>query len=779
MGTLKGLKVGKSAKILSVSGKGADRQHLLDMGLIPETIVKLEKIAPFGDPLEFSLKGYKLSLRKDDAKKIKVEPCDEEINTNTTKSNKPHPGLGENSKKFHDKSTENPLPEDALLTFALVGNQNSGKTTLFNQLTGSNQHVGNFPGVTVERKDGQIKKYPNTLITDLPGIYSMSPYTPEELVSRDFILDNKPKGIINVVDATSLDRGLYLTMQLLELDIPMVLALNMIDEIDNNGGFIDINGLEEELGIPVIAISANKGQGIDELIEHAIHVCKYQEKPIKNDYCGKDENGGHVHRCLHSIMHLIEDHAKKADLPLRFCASKAAEGDELIIKKLKLDNNEIKTIDHIIKQMENERKLDKATAIADMRYTFIRNITKNNVIKPKETLEQIRSSKIDQILTGKKTAIPCFILIMFSIFLITFELIGPILENYLNLFINNISNKVDLWMTVNKVNIGLHTLVIDGIFKGVGSIISFLPFIIILFFFLSLLEDSGYMARVAFFMDKLLRKIGLSGRSIVPLIIGFGCSVPAVMSTRTLPSKKDRKITMLLIPFMSCSAKLPVYVLLSKTFFPKIAGLVVCALYFFGIIIGVLIAYILKSTLFKGEPVPFVMELPAYRIPSAKNVSMLLWEKAKDFLQKAFSIIFISTIIVWFLQSFSLNLTYVNSTDDSILASIANKIVPIFKPCGFGNWRIVVSLITGLLAKESIVSTLQILAPGAVISSLLTTAGALSLLVFSLLYAPCIATIITVKQEIGTKEAIFVSIFQCVIAWIASFIIYNIFSLFI
>ena len=776
--TLKNLQIGESARIISISGKGGNRQHLLDMGIIPETIIKLEKLAPLGDPMEFSLKGYKLTLRKDDAKNIKVELCDEEkIINKDIKKITPHPGLGESGYKYHNKKTEKALPEDAVLTFALVGNQNAGKTTLFNQLTGSNQHVGNFPGVTVDRKDGQIRGYKNTLITDLPGIYSMSPYTPEELISRDFVLKEKPKGIINVVDATSIERGLYLTMQLLELDIPMVLALNMMDEIDNNGGYVDINGLENELGIPVVAISASKNQGIDELIEHAIHVAKYQEKPVEKDYCSKNDHGGQVHRCLHSIMHLIEDHAKDSELPLKFCASKAAEGDKLIIKMLNLDKNEVETIEHITKQMEEERKLDRAAAIADMRYSFIHNATINNIIKPHESLEQIRTNNIDKILTGKWTAIPCFVLIMLSIFLITFEVIGPILENILSSLISILTNRIDVWMYAHNVNTGLHSLVIDGIFNGVGSILSFLPIIIVLFFFLSLLEDSGYMARVAFFMDKLLRKIGLSGRSIVPLIIGFGCSVPAVMSARTLPSERDRKMTVLLTPFMSCSAKLPIYAFFSKAFFPNHAGLVIGGLYFFGILVGIFVSYLFKNTLFTGEPVPFVMELPSYRIPNGKNVSQLLWEKAKDFLQRAFTVIFVATIIIWFLQNFSFSLTIATNQEESILAIIANKIAPIFKPCGFGNWRVVVALVCGFLAKESVVSTLQVLLPGGAISSLLTTAGALSLLVFCLLYVPCIATISSIKQELGSKYAISVIIFQCVLAWILSFIVYTIVSL--
>ena len=778
--TLKDLKIGESAKIVSINGKSQNRQHLLDMGIIPGTVIKLEKLAPLGDPMEFSLKGYKLSLRKDDAKNIKVELTEEQtfVKNNIDKKTY-HPGFGESGKNYHDKKTENPLPSDEVLTFALVGNQNAGKTTLFNQLTGSNQHVGNFPGVTVDRKDGQIRKKPNTLITDLPGIYSMSPYSPEELVSRDFILNEKPKGIINVVDATSIERGLYLTVQLLELDIPMVLALNMMDEIDNNGGYIDINGLENELGIPVVPISASQNQGIDELIEHAIHVARYQEKPIEKDYCSKDDNGGQVHRCLHSIMHLIEDHTNAYNLPIRFCASKAAEGDKLIIKMLKLDKNEIETIEHITKQMEDERQLDRAAAIADMRYSFIQKVTVNNVIKPKESLQQIRSNKIDKLLTGKWTAIPCFILIMLTIFLLSFEIIGPFLQNFLDSIIKLLANKIDVWMYANNVNTGIHSLVIDGIFEGVGSILSFLPIIIVLFLFLSILEDSGYMARVAFFMDKLLRRIGLSGRSIVPLILGFGCSVPAVMSARTLPSERDRKMTILLTPFISCSAKLPIYVFFSKAFFEKYAALVMVGLYFTGILVGILVAFLFKNTLFTGEPVPFVMELPSYRLPSSKNVIQLLWEKAKDFLQRAFTVIFVATIIIWFLQNFSFDFVMISNPEESILATIASYISPIFEPCGYGNWRIVVALVTGFLAKESVVSTLQVLIPGNGIVSFLTPASALSLLAFCLLYVPCVAAISAIKQELGGKYAIFVAIFQCAIAWLVSLIVYSIASLII
>ena len=772
------LKINDTAKIISVNSVGANRQHLLDMGIIPETIIRFIKLAPLGDPMEFSLRGYKLTIRKQDAENIEVELCNEEvIDRNVNRKTSPHPGLGENGVKYHDKKTENKLSNDTILTFALVGNQNAGKTTLFNQLTGSNQHVGNFPGVTVDRKDGQIRNHSNTLITDLPGIYSMSPYTPEELVSRDFVLNEKPKGIINVLDATSIERGLYLTIQLLELDIPMVLALNMMDEIDNNGGYIDINGLEEALGIPVVPISASKNQGIDELIEHAIHVTKYQEKPVYKDYCDESDNGGQVHRCLHSIMHLIDDHCKNENLPLKFCASKCAENDLQIIEKLKLDQNEIETIEHITKQMEDERKLDKAAAIADMRYKFIHKATYGNVIKPNESIEQVRSSKIDKILTGKYTAIPSFIIIMFTVFILSFEIIGPFFENIFESFISFITSIVKNWLIVNNVNSGLQSLIIDGVFNGVGTVLSFLPIIIILFFFLSILEDSGYMARVAFFMDKLLRRIGLSGRSIVPLIIGFGCSVPAVLSARTLPSERDRKMTILLTPFISCSAKLPIYVFFAKAFFPTYSGLAMGCLYFLGIFIGILVAHIFKSTYFKGDPIPFIMELPSYRLPSAKSVGQLLWDKAKDFLQRAFTVIFVATIIIWFLQSFSFKLSMVNNPEESIIAIIASKIAPIFKPCGFSDWRVVVALVSGFLAKESVVSTLQVLLPGIAITSFLSINSAISLLVFCLLYVPCIATIVSIKQELGSKYALFVVIFQCVIAWLFSFITYTLLTL--
>ena len=781
MKTLADLKLKQSCKVISVNGKGKTRQHLLDMGVTPNTIITFESLAPLKDPMEFSLRGYKLSLRKEEAKTIQIEIINDTKETNDPiiKKNTIHPGYGENGIKYHDKKSENPIDENRVLTFALVGNQNAGKTTLFNQLTGSNQHTGNFPGVTVDRKDGQIRNQPNTLITDLPGIYSMSPYTPEELVSRDFILNEKPLGIINVLDATSIERGLYLTMQLLELDIPMVLALNMMDEIDNNDGYIDINELESYLGIPVVPISASKNEGIDELIEHAIHVTKYQEKPTVKDYCDANDYNGAIHRCLHSIMHIIEDHCIAYKLPIRFCASKCAENDSQILKLLNLDKNEIATIKHITSQMENESGFDKAAAIANMRYSFIHKATKNSVIKPHTSKEQLFSNKIDRVLTGKYTAIPAFILIMLTMFYLSFELIGPFLESLIRLSINNITSIVSSFLQAHNTNVALESLIIDGIFEGIGSVLSFLPIIITMFFFLSLLEDSGYMARVAFFMDKILRKIGLSGRSVVPLLIGFGCSVPAIMASRTLPSKRDRQMTILLTPFMSCSAKLPVYAFFCQLFFKEYAALAMLCLYLLGIIVGINVALIFKKTIFKGEPVPFVMELPTYRLPSLKSVSMLLWDKIKDFLSKAFSIIFIATIIIWFMQNFGFGFVLVNDYNESILAYIANYISIIFKPLGFNDWRISTSIVTGFIAKESVVSTLAILIDTNELLTLLSLPATMSLLTFTLLYTPCIAAISAVKQELGFKYAIFVVLFQCSIAWLVSFIIYNLCLLFI
>lgn len=774
------LEVGKTGKITKIGGQGATRQHLLDMGLIPDAVIKLVKFAPMGDPIEFKIHGYELTLRKDDAANIEIidyEEKEEVVNQEKIKTE--HPGLGEYG-KHHDKKTENPLSDDTVLTFALVGQQNAGKTTLFNQLTGSNQHVGNFPGVTVDRKDGVIKNYPNTLVVDLPGIYSMSPYTNEELISRDFILNEKPKGIINIIDATSIERGLYLTMQLLELDVPMVLALNMMDEIRNNNGYVDINGLESYLGIPVIPISAAKNEGVDELVEHAIHVAKYQEKPVKQDFCDDSLRGGAIHRCLHAIMHIIDDHCKTYELPLRFCATKCAEGDNLIIDKLNLDQNEKETLEHLVEQMERESSLDKAAAIADMRYSFISKVTKETVIKPSESIENIRSSKLDKILTGKWTAIPCFILIMGLVFYLTFEVIGGFLQGQLENLIGLLKELTQNLLISANVAPAIQSLVIKGIFEGVGSVLSFIPIIVVLFFFLSILEDSGYMARVAFFMDKLLRKIGLSGRSIVPMLIGFGCTVPAVMSARTMPSQRDRKMTILLTPFMSCSAKLPIYAFLCDAFFPKYKALVMIALYVLGILVSILIAYIFKNSIFKGEAVPFIMELPNYRLPRAKNVAHLLWEKAKDFLQRAFTIIFLATIVVWFLQYFSFSLQLVSNPEMSILANIAGKLAFIFKPCGFGTWQIVTSLISGFLAKESVVATISILYGSTeALQAALPVISTISLLVFCLLYTPCVAAVASVKRELGRGTAISMVIFQCVVAWIFSFIIFTIGNLFI
>ncbi|MDY3825671.1 MAG: ferrous iron transport protein B [Lachnospiraceae bacterium] len=772
--TLRDLPIGKTATIRSVGGEGALRQHFLDMGLIPKGDVTMVKYAPMGDPMELRIHSYELTLRLADAEKIEIENIRDTSEETVTRNreNIPHPGLGEGG-KYHQKETEHPLPDDAPLTFALAGNQNCGKTTLFNQLTGSNQHVGNFPGVTVDRKDGSIRGKANTLVTDLPGIYSMSPYTNEEIVTRNFVLNEHPKGIINIVDATNIERNLYLTMQLMELDIPMVLALNMMDEVRENGGSIIVNQMEEMLGIPVVPISAAKNEGIDELISHALHVAKYQEKPTEIDYCDANDDGGAVHRCLHAIMHLIEDHAAEAGIPVRFAASKLAEGDSLILDSLHLDQNEKEMLEHIIVQMENERGLDRAAAIAHMRFDFIQKICDETVIKPKESKEHLRSVAIDKILTGKYTAIPCFIGIMGLVFFLTFGVIGAFLSDLLDLGITSLGNLVDGLMTSWNVNQALHSLVIDGIFNGVGSVLSFLPIIVTLFFFLSLLEDSGYMARVAFVMDKLLRKIGLSGRSIVPMLIGFGCTVPGVMASRTLPSERDRKMTILLTPFMSCSAKLPIYAFFAAAFFPKHGALVMIALYFGGILMGILMALLMGHTMFSGEAVPFVMELPNYRLPGAKNVGHLLWDKAKDFLQRAFTVIFLATMVIWFLQSFNLHLNMVSDSRDSILAMVAGVIAPLFAPMGLADWRISTALITGFLAKESVVSTLSILfGSTAALTSDITPLSAASLLVFCLLYTPCVAAIASIKRELGSKWAISVVILQCAIAWIAAFLVY-------
>lgn len=774
--TLKELQIGKSARIKSVGGSGVLRQHFLDMGVIPGAEVTLIKYAPMGDPMEFQIHGYELTLRLSDAKLIEIE----EIETRTREHKRveeinpsEHPGLGEEG-KYHVKSDENPLPEGTKLTFALVGNQNCGKTTLFNQLTGSNQHIGNFPGVTVDRKDGPILDRQNTMVTDLPGIYSMSPYSSEEIVSRNFVLDERPAAIINIVDATNIERNMYLTMQLLEMDIPVVVALNMMDEVTGNKGSVDVNGMEAMLGTPVVPISAAKNEGVDELVRHAIHIAKYQEKPGRQDFCDENEFGGAVHRCIHAVAHLIQDHAQDAGLPIRFAASKIIEGDHLIMERLGLDENEKEAIEHLIIQMEKERGLDRSAAIADMRYNFIEKVCESCVVKPKESRERIRSEKIDKILTGKYTAIPCFIGIMLLVFFLTFNVIGAFLQGLLEKGIDELALLVKGLLDAANVNEAVKSLVVDGIFTGVGSVLSFLPIIVTLFFFLSIMEDSGYIARVAFVMDKLLRKIGLSGKSIVPMLIGFGCTVPAVMATRTLPSERDRKMTILLTPFMSCSAKLPIYAFFVSAFFPGKGGLIMGGLYFLGIAVGILVAILYRKILFKGNAVPFVMELPNYRLPGLKNVSQLLWEKAKDFLQKAFTLIFIATVVIWFLQSFDHHLNLVDDSRDSILAMIAGLLVPIFRPLGLGDWRICTSLISGIVAKESVVSSMEILFSGSVSNALSSTSVA-ALLVFSLLYSPCIAAITAIKRELGAKWAIEVVIWQSLIAWIAAFAVSLIF----
>lgn len=770
--TLKDLNIGESAVITAVGGEGALRQHFLDMGLIPGEEVTLVKFAPMGDPMELSIHGYELTLRLDDAARIGVTlakaPAAKKA---AAESEKPveHPGLGEGG-RYHTKKGENPLPDGTPLTFALAGNQNCGKTTLFNQLTGSNQHVGNFPGVTVDRKSGAIRNNPNTEVTDLPGIYSMSPYTSEEIVTRQFIIGEKPTGIINIVDATNIERNLYLTMQLMELDTPMVLALNMMDEMRGNGGTVRINKVEAMLGIPVVPISAAKNEGVDELVDHALHVAKYQERPGRMDFCGEEDHGGAVHRCIHGIIHLIEDHAKAAGIPVRFAATKLVEGDQRIEAALKLDQNEKEMIEHIIVQMEQERGLDRAAAIADMRFHFIHQLVDQTVVKPRQSKEQLRSAQIDRFLTGRYTAIPAFVGIMALVFYLTFGVIGLALQNLLEVGIDALTAAVDSTLTAWNVNAAVHSLVIDGIFTGVGSVLSFLPIIVTLFFFLSLLEDTGYMARVAFVMDKLLRRIGLSGRSIVPMLIGFGCTVPGVMASRTLPSERDRKMTILLTPFMSCSAKLPIYSLFAAAFFPEHAALVMVSLYFLGIAVGILMAILLKSSVFKGEAVPFVMELPNYRLPGLKNVVQLLWEKARDFLQRAFTVIFVATIIIWFLQSFDLRLSLTADPQQSILAWLASGIAPLFAPLGFADWRVSTALITGFMAKESVVSTLTILyGSSAAFAAALSPAAAAPLLVFCLLYTPCIAAVASVKRELGGKWALIMVANQCIVAWLAAF----------
>ena len=792
------LKIGQSAVVTKVGGEGQLRQHFLDMGVIPGVEMKLVKYAPMGDPAEYEIHGYELTLRLDDAAQIGVDPDQkEEIGDGRllesadgrqmtpaeakteARIHNPHPGFGEGG-RYHDAKHAHPLPDDTVLTFALAGNQNSGKTTLFNQLTGSSQHVGNFPGVTVDRKDGVIRGHQNTRVTDLPGIYSMSPYTSEEIVTRQFIINEKPTGIINIVDATNIERNLYLTMQLMELDRPMVLALNMMDELRSNGGSVRINDMEEILGIPVIPISAAKDEGIDELVNHALHVAHFQEKPVRQDFCDQNDHGGAVHRCLHAIMHLIEDHAQAAGIPVRFAATKLVEGDHIVEAALKLDQNEREMIEHIIIQMENERGLDRAAAIADMRFSFIRKLVDQTVVKPHESKQHERSAKLDKVLTGKYTAIPVFILIMGLVFWLTFNVIGAWLQDVLAAGIDALTQQVDAAMTSAGVNPAIHSLVVDGIFTGVGSVLSFIPIIVVMFFFLSLLEDTGYMARIAFVMDRLLRKIGLSGRSIVPMLVGFGCTVPAVMSSRTLPSERDRKMTVMLIPFMSCSAKIPIYAFFTAAFFPGKGALVMVLLYLTGILVGILTALVSKNTAFKGEPVPFVMELPNYRLPSPKNVLQLLWEKAKDYLQRAFTIIFAASIVIWFLQTFSPSMQMVTDSQDSILALLGSLITPIFRPLGFGDWRISTALITGFIAKESVVATLNVLFGSTEsLMALLTPFAAATLLVFCLLYTPCVAAIASIRRELGRKWAFGVVVFQCCVAWAVAFLVHGIGSLFI
>lgn len=774
--TLNDLPIGKTATVRTVGGQGALRQHFLDMGLIPNAAVTMVKRAPMGDPIEVRIKAYELTLRAAEAAEIEIEDVRDEApsltpNVSSDGADLLHPGFGEGG-KYHVKTHENPLPEGTELTLVLAGNQNCGKTTLFNRLTGSNQHVGNFPGVTVDRKDGRIIGHDDTLVTDLPGIYSLSPYTNEEIISREFILKESPKAIINIVDATNIERNLYLTMQLMELDRPMVLALNMMDEVLANGGSIRINEMEALLGLPVVPIMAAKGEGIDELVDHVLHVAKFQEPPALQDFCGPDDHGGAVHRCLHGIMHIIEDHAKRAGIPVRFAASKIAEGDRLILEQLKLDVNEERTIEHILKQMEAERGLDRAAAMADMRFAFIDRICRSTVVRPHESKEHLRSLQIDRVLTGKYTAIPAFVAIMALIFWLTFDVIGAWLQEILEVAIGWLTEIVDGLLTAWAVNTSIHGLVIDGIFNGVGSVLSFLPTIVTLFFFLSFLEDSGYMARVAFVMDTLLRKIGLSGRSIVPMLIGFGCTVPGVMASRTLPSERDRKMTILLTPFMSCSAKLPIYGFFTAAFFPGEGAAIMVALYFLGILTAVLLGFAMRKTLFKGEAVPFVMELPNYRMPGAKNVLFLLWEKAKDFLERAFTVIFVATIVIWFLQSFDFQFNPVENSQQSMLAVVAGGLAPLLDPLGFGDWRVATALISGFMAKESVVSTISILF-GSVDTLLaaITPLSALALLVFCLLYTPCVASIATIRRELGGKWAVGVVLMQCAVAWVVALIV--------
>ncbi len=785
--TLKDLGIGRTATVETVGGEGALRQHFLDMGLIPGTEITLNKYAPMGDPMQLQVQGYELTLRLADAEKIAVVPCEKCLKNESHTHRRPatdtteqeHPGLGETG-RFHRKETEHPLPKATKLTFALVGNQNCGKTTLFNQLTGMNQHVGNFPGITVDQKIGPIKGHPGTLVTDLPGIYSLSPYTNEEVISREFILKSKPTGIINIVDATNIERNLYLTMQLMELDVPLVLALNMMDEVRNNGGTIRINEMEELLGVPVVPISATKNEGVAELVNHAVHVAKYQERPERQDFCDPNERGGALHRCIHAVMHLIEDHAKAADIPLRFAAGKLVEGDRLVKAALKLSENELETLEHIRKQLEQERGLDPAAAMADMRFSYIRRVCERTVVRPQESKEHRRSRRIDRILTGKYTALPAFLGMMILMFWLTFEVIGGGLQGLLEDLIAELTDYTDGLLASWNIAEAVHSLIVNGIFAGVGTVLSFLPIIVTLFFFLSLLEDSGYMARIAFVMDKLLRKLGLSGRSIVPLLMGFGCSVPSVMASRTLPSERDRKLTVMLTPFMSCTAKLPIYAFLTAAFFPEHAAAVMVGLYFIGIVVGILVAVVLKKTIWRGEAVPFVMELPNYRMPSAFSVARLLWDKSKDFIQRAFSVIFIATIVIWFFQTFDFRLQLVENSQDSILASLAGVIAPVFAPLGLGDWKIVTALISGFMAKESVVSTLTVLfGSQAGLATVLTAASTCSLLIFCLLYTPCVATVATVRHEMGGRYAFVMVIWQCTVAWICAFVAYEVVRLFI
>ena len=784
--TLNELQIGQSARVLKVGGEGALRQHFLDMGIIPGAQLTLTKFAPMGDPMELRIHGYELTLRIADARDIEISlmaPAQDGGTDAVTSLDEAlrktveHPGLGEGG-RYHDESPEahaKPLPQGQPLTFALAGNQNCGKTTLFNQLTGANQHVGNFPGVTVEHKYGTIKGHPEAQLIDLPGIYSLSPYTSEEVVSRRYILDEHPTAIINIADATNIERNLYLTLQLMELGVPMVLALNMMDELVGNGGNIRINEMEQMLGIPVVPISAMKNEGVDELVEHALHIARYQERPQRQDFCHPDDHGGAVHRCLHAIMHLTEDHCQRAGIPARFAACKLVEGDQTVLDRLGLDQNERETLEHIIRQMEEERGLDRQAAIADMRFSFIESVIRQTVLKPQESREHRRSRRIDRILTGRWTALPSFVLIMGLVFYLTFSSVGPWLQDAFQAGIDWFTEVSDQALTRWDIAPAVHSLIIDGIYNGVGTVLVFLPLICLLFLCLSMLEDTGYMARIAFVMDKLLRRLGLSGRSIVPLLIGFGCSVPSVMASRTLPSERDRRMTILLTPFMSCTAKIPIYAFFAAAFFPGRAGWVMASLYIIGIVVGIVVALVLKRTLFRGEPVPFVMELPNYRLPLAKNVLRLLWDKARDFLERAFTVIFLASIVVWFLQTFDFRLQMVQDAHDSMLAQLAGLVAPLFQPLGLGDWRIVTALVSGFMAKETVVSTLGALFGDAVLTDLFSPVVIFGLLVFCLLYTPCVAAIATIRRELGGRWAMFVVVLQCVVAWLCAWLVNIIF----